>query len=126
VRILGISSSIAFVALNAFIVLAFLLSSGAENLTSTEMETRKLMVAVGGVLFVFAVATLIGVVRERRGWALRAFAAQFAFCVLALVYALPRSTHSDGKLMVVALGIELTGLAAVAFGFGPTMRRDDR
>jgi hypothetical protein len=30
-----------------------------------------------------------------------------------------------GKLMVVGLGIELTGLAAVAFGFGPTMRSVD-
>jgi hypothetical protein len=84
------------------------------------------MVAVGGVLFVLAIATLIGVVRERRGWALRAFATQFAFCVLALVYALSRSTHSDGRLMVVALGVELTGLTAVAFGFGPPMRSVDR
>jgi hypothetical protein len=126
VRILGVSSSIAFVALNAFIAPAFLLSSGAENLTSTEIHTRRLMVAVGGVLFVLAVAALVGVVRRPSGWALRAFAAQFAFSVLALVYALPRSTHSDGKLMVAALGIELTGFAAVAFGFGPTMRRVDR
>ena len=126
VRTLGISSAIAFVALNAVAGLALLLRSGAENQTSAEMQIGKLMVAVGAVLFALAVATLIGVVRKRRVWAISTFAAQIAFSLVALLYALGQSVHADRKLMVVALGIELTGLAGVTFGLRPTTGWRDR
>jgi NhaP-type Na+/H+ or K+/H+ antiporter len=126
VRTLGISSVIAFVALNAGVGLALFLSSGGENQTSAEMQTSKLMVAVGCLLFALAAAALIGVVKKRRVWAVGAYATQIAFSLLVFLYALSQSDHADGKLTVVAMGIELTGLAGVTFAFRPTRRRADR
>ncbi len=130
VRILGISAAFAFVALNAFVVLGFLLAffSALENRYSalgSELQISELMVGVSVLLFALAIATFIGVVKDRRSSAMRAFAYQIACSVLALGYALHGSSHSDGKLAVFALSVELTGFAAVTLGCGPTMQPAD-
>jgi hypothetical protein len=125
VRILGISAAVAFLALNAFIALAILISTHEDFQTSAQSQASAHISEVGGVLFVLAIVTLIGVVGEWRSLAMGAFAAQIACALWILAYALSHSSHADGKLAVFALIVELTGFAAVRFGLRPTMRLAD-
>ena len=119
-RVVSISSAIAFVALNAFVALDFFFRSGGENQTSAGLHTSKFMALVGGALFVLATATLIGVLRERSVLAIRAFVGQAALSVLALGYVLGGSPGYEGTAIFFAVIIEVTGFAAVRLDFGPT------
>jgi hypothetical protein len=120
VRLVSIPSAIAFVALNAFVALDFLFRSGGENQTTAELHTSKFMALVGGVLFVLATVTLVGVVRGRSVLAIRAFVGQVALSVLAFGYVLGGSPGYEGTAIFIAVIIELTGFVAVRLDFGPT------
>jgi ABC-type transport system involved in cytochrome c biogenesis permease subunit len=71
------------------------------------------LVPAAALLLVLAVATLAAVVCSRRTAAGRLFAAQATLAGGVLAFALSHSDHSDGRLIVFALAVEVAGLAGI-------------
>ncbi len=71
------------------------------------------LIPVALVLAATAAMLLFFVVANRPVWAMGALALQTVISLGLLSYALDGSSHSDGKLVAVAVGVELAAFASV-------------
>lgn len=71
------------------------------------------LIPVALVLAATAAMLLFFVVVNRQVWAMGALALQTVMGLGLLSYALDGSSHSDGKLVAIAVGVELAAIASV-------------
>jgi hypothetical protein len=114
-RAFGVLASAVFAAFSAFVVLMFWYArvEHEEPLSSTQHATEGRMLAVAVLLLFVALVALAGVGLQNVGLATGAFALHLLLAAVLLRYALHGSQHSDGKLVVFAAIVELTGLAGL-------------
>ncbi len=84
-----------------------------ENTTPEERTANDWLVPAAVVLAASAAALLLAVTLSWPGWAALALGLQTTLSLGVLAYALEASDHSDGKLVAIALGIELAAVTAV-------------
>jgi lysylphosphatidylglycerol synthetase-like protein (DUF2156 family) len=114
-RPLALALALAYLVENvvAGYLLFFFATFPFEN-TAEDRSNQDWPLAVGAVLVLLAMVTLIAVIVKRRGWAAVTFAANAVLALALLSWPLGQSDHSDGKLVAWTLAIELTGLSAIA------------
>jgi hypothetical protein len=115
-RVLALALGIAYLVANvgAALFMSFFATFPWENQTPEEKAADDWLVGAGVMVAFLAVVTLIALILNRPGWATVPYAANAALGLALLNWGLGESDHSDGKLIVSTLGIELTGLGAVA------------
>jgi hypothetical protein len=117
VRALSLTSAGVHVALVA--AAAFLMSFSAsfpfENQSPEEAASDDWLLVVAPLLIVLAVLAGGAAVARKANLVAVGLAAEFALGALVLTYALGESSHSDGRLVLGALAIVLSGtVAAIA------------
>jgi len=116
VRALGLIAAALHAVLCAFAAffMFFVATFPFENQTPEEAAADNWLVPVAAILLVFAVLIGGAVIARRSAAAVVATAAQFLIAAIVLTYALGKSDASDGKLLLYALVVVVTAVAAVS------------
>lgn len=99
----------------AGLAIVFFATFPFENQSPEDRAARHWLIPVAPVLFLLALLVLIALVRRQQHRAFAAYVANAAVGFALLAWALRVSEHSDQRLWVSALAVEIAGLAAVAF-----------
>jgi hypothetical protein len=113
--VFGVFASAVFVVFSAFVVLMvwYVQVEPEEPVSGGQHATDRWMLAVAVTLLLVALVALAGVGLQSLGLASGALALHLVLAGIILRYALDGSEHSDGKLVVFAATVELTGLAGL-------------
>jgi hypothetical protein len=97
----------------AALFMLFVASFPWENLSPGETAEYDRLAYAAPVLVGLAVAMLVAVAKKQPRWATAALVGQVAIGLPIVSFALSKSDHSDGKLVIFAAGFVLAGLIAV-------------
>jgi hypothetical protein len=113
--VFGVFASVAFVVFSAFVVLMvwYVQVEPEEPVSAGQHATDRWMLAVAVMLLLVALVVLAGAALQSLALASGALALHLVLAGIILRYALDNSHRSDGKLVLFAAIVELTGLAGL-------------
>jgi hypothetical protein len=108
-------AAVSLVAVMLVVLFTWFLANGPWENTTEEDRHRVVveLVLPALVIFVFACLTLLAIAIDKDALALAAYGGQVVIGLVLLARGLDASTHSDGKVVLFALAVQLPGALAV-------------
>jgi quinol-cytochrome oxidoreductase complex cytochrome b subunit len=97
----------------AAFLMFFIATFPFENQSPERAAADDWLIGAAPVILILALAIVGAVIARRAALAAVALVAQFAVAAVVVAYALRESDHSDGRLVLYAMAVAVTAVAAV-------------